>query len=239
MTLLHSIQQQEKANNNLHTLNERRSFTVTPVWKRFTRLSQQQLFTGGGQELPFVHSSSGQALQPKYRIMQTEKLPVKVAEWSKYSVSVHFIPAHVSRNCTADSQPHHHGYQRPAPRYHRAPAPAERPTCSAWCFTGYCPHEPIPSRNHSWGFSPQKPQPTLVWFLNRKHQCMEVWNTVILIHPYKFVAELVKCVWRTSTSQSNHVGSLSWERDPLPWIPRWDDVFYRRKWNVLYIINSI
>lgn len=40
VSLLHSIQQQGKANNNLHTLNERKSFAVTLVWKRFTRLSQ-------------------------------------------------------------------------------------------------------------------------------------------------------------------------------------------------------
>lgn len=44
------IQRQEKANNNLHTPYERNNLAVTPVWKRFTRLSQQQLFTGGGQE---------------------------------------------------------------------------------------------------------------------------------------------------------------------------------------------
>lgn len=50
VSLLHSIQRQEKANNNLHTPYERNNLAVTPVWKRFTRLSQQQLFTGGGQE---------------------------------------------------------------------------------------------------------------------------------------------------------------------------------------------
>lgn len=44
---------------------------------------------------------------------------------------------------------------------------------------------------------------------------MEVWNTVILIHPFKFVAELVTRVWLTSAKQPNHVGSLHWEGDPL------------------------
>lgn len=68
---------------------------------------------------------------------------------------------------------------------------------------------------------------------------MEEWNAVILIHPYKFVAELVKCVWRTSASQPNHVGSLHEESDPLPRIPCWDYAFYRRKWNVLCFINNI
>ena len=175
--------------------------------------------------------------------MQKQKPPAKVAEWSQYSASALPLPSSPHTRAGLALQLHRFfpagtRTQQPGrehPPAHRAEA-ARHAAHSTW---GVGPNELIYSRNRSMGFSPQKPQPTLVWLLNRKHQSMEAWNTVIVIHPYKFGAELAKCAWRTSASQPNHVGSMHGESSPLPWIPCRDNIFYRRKWDVLYIINDI
>lgn len=139
-----------------------------------TGLSQQQLWAGGHRSWwprPSVPSWSGQRRRASTRRAKGE-LPAQAVSQTLSPCSA---TAHVGRSCTADSywEQEQKLPSRNAPPSHRSLCSWSR-RCQTRSFACHCPRELFSSRNRSSGFPPQKPQPTLVWLFNRKHQSVEV-----------------------------------------------------------------
>lgn len=151
VSLLHSIYNGRKRQTTTCTLHTR---GTTSPWHQFGRdspdcLSSSSLQEGdkSQQRLPFVSSSSGQALQDKYRIMQKSEAAGEAAERSSLSTAPAFTMAHMGRRHKGTGQKGTRGMRLAARAAHHAspaagPLNQFRPETALWArlLRNHSPH---------------------------------------------------------------------------------------------------